>query len=147
MKKIFLFFAGLFLFGLILYIVVALVFGPLITFLDLLDVYKLEAPRLGMGMGLEGIAFFGFILFISMKSRELKLEIYGKIPVLLPFFQMCFVSLIVMELSLTFANLWADRMVIGKAVAIGLSVLTILLGRAFLSYWYYKYPISYKMMR
>ncbi|MCA1054204.1 hypothetical protein LCM10_04330 [Rossellomorea aquimaris] len=121
-----------------------IVFGPLMTFLDLLDVYKLEAPRLGLGLGM--IAFMGFILFLSMKYHSLN-WIYRKFPVLLPFFQMCFVSLIAMDLSLTFANLWADRMVIGKAVAIGLSLLTILLGRSFLSYWYYKYPISFKMVR
>ncbi|WP_102261186.1 hypothetical protein [Mesobacillus jeotgali] len=124
--------------------ILVIVFGPLMTFLDLLDVYKLEAPRLGMGLGV--IAFLGFILFLSMKYHSLS-WIYRKFPVLLPFFQMCFVSFIVMDLSLTFANLWADRMIIGKTVAIGLSVLTILIGRAFLSYWYYKYPISYKMVR
>jgi hypothetical protein len=145
MKKIMKLLWSLF-FHIFLFPVTALiiVFGPLMTFLDLLDVYKLEAPRLGMGLGV--IAFLGFILFLSMKYHSLN-WIYRKFPVLLPFFQMCFVSFIVMDLSLTFANLWADRLVIGKAVAIGLSVLTILLGRAFLSYWYFKYPISYKMVR
>ncbi|MEI5905546.1 hypothetical protein WAK64_00515 [Bacillus spongiae] len=120
-----------------------IVFAPLMS-LYLLEVYKLEAPRLGIGFNV--IALLGFILFLSMKYYSLN-WIYRKFPVLLPFFQMCFVALIVIDLSLMFANLWADGMVIGKAVAIGLSVLTILLGRAFLSYWYFKYPISNKMVR
>jgi hypothetical protein len=143
MKKIIKFLWSLFFYIILFPItVLVIVFGPLMTFFDLLDVYKLGAPRLGLGLG--GIALLGFLLFLSMKYHS---WLYRKFPVLLPFFQMCFVSFIVMELSLTFANLWADKMMIGKTVAIVLSVLSILLGRAFLSYWYYKYPISYKMVR
>ncbi|WP_079504955.1 hypothetical protein [Mesobacillus jeotgali] len=145
MKKIFNFLWALVFYVLLFpFTILVIVFGPLMTFLDLIDVYKLEAPRLGFGLG--AIAFLGFILFLSMRYPSLN-WLYRKFPVLLPFFQMCFVSFIVMDLSLAFANLWADRMIIGKTVAIGLSVLSILIGRAFLSYWYYKYPISYKMVR
>ncbi|WP_114571936.1 hypothetical protein [Exiguobacterium flavidum] len=124
--------------------ILMIVIGPLMSFTDMLDVYKLGAPRLDLGLSI--IAIVGFILFLSMKYSSLN-WIYRKFPVLLPFFQMCFLSFIIMQISLMFANLWADDMLIGKTVAMGLTILTIVIGRVFLSYWYYKYPISYKMMR
>lgn len=145
MKKILTFFWAL-LFYIFLFPVTVLiiVFGPLMTFWDLMDVYKYEAPRLALGLAV--LCFLGFILFLSMKYSSLK-WIYKKFPVLLPFFQMCFISLFAMQVGLEFANLWADKLVYGKGIAIGLSVLSILIGRVFLSYWYYKYPISHKLFR
>jgi hypothetical protein len=144
-KKILAFFWALlfyiFLFPITMLIIVI---GPLMTYLDLLEVYKYEAPRISLG--LPALCFLGIILFLSMKYSSLK-WIYKKFPVLLPFLQMCFISLFAMEIGLQFANLWADKLVYGKGIAIGLSVLSIILGRMFLSYWYYKYPISHKVFR
>jgi hypothetical protein len=64
---------------------------------------------------------------------------------LIPLLQMFFITLIGIELAIFFANLWADKLVYGKGMAISLSILSILIVRVYLSYWYSKYPISYKV--
>lgn len=118
------------------------IIGPLMEFEVLMEVYQLGAPRLAFGIGVT--CFFGFLLFLSFRYSRLA-WLYRRYPVLIPFLQMCFVMLFGIELALFFANLWADTQIISKGVAITLSVFSIVLVRVYLSYWYYKYPISYKV--
>lgn len=118
------------------------IFGPLVTFSDLSDVFKYDAPR--TAFGLLALVFIGGILFLSMKIPSIK-WIYKKFPVLLPFLQMCYLTLFALQVGLEFANLWADNNVYPKMVALVLTILSFVVGRIFLSYWYYKYPISYKI--
>jgi hypothetical protein len=122
--------------------VLILIIGPLMSLTDLLDIFKYEAPRLALGLAV--IVIFGFILYLSMRVNSLK-WIYRKFPVLLPFLQMCFISFFALQLGVEFANLWADDMMYPKGVAAFLVIIAFVLGRMFLSYWYYKYPISYKI--
>ncbi|RHW42690.1 hypothetical protein D1B31_03625 [Neobacillus notoginsengisoli] len=124
--------------------VLIIVVGPLMSFTDLIDVFKYEAPRTVFPIPM--IICFGFILFLSMQFEPLR-WIYKKVPVLLPFLQMCFIMFLVLEIGVEFANLWADHGMIPRTAAIILSILTVVLGRAFLSYWYYKYPISFKVQK
>ena len=124
------------------FILLIIIIGPLMDYDYLTEVYKLEAPRSALGIGM--ISFLGFFLFLSYKYQRLG-WLYRKIPVFLPFLQMCFVMLVGLELALFFANLWADQQMFNKGVAITLSIISIVLARVYLSYWYAKYPISYKV--
>ncbi|MDR6121319.1 hypothetical protein QFZ87_000916 [Bacillus sp. SLBN-46] len=137
-------FAGLFYIFLFPITVLILMFGPIMSLNDLLDIFKYESPRLALGLAV--IVLFGFILFISMRVNSLK-WIYRKFPVLLPFLQMCFITFFALQLGVEFANLWADKMMYSKGIAAFLAIFTFVLGRLFLSYWYYKYPISYKIYK
>lgn len=123
-------------------ILIVVIFGPLMEFEILMEIYKLNAPRTAFGIGVT--SFIGFMLFLSFKYSRLR-WLYNKFPVLIPFFQMCFIMLVGIEIALFFANLWADSQLINKGLAITLSMISILLVRVYLSYWYYKYPISYKV--
>mgnify|MGYP003442520256 FL=1 len=123
-------------------ILIVVIFGPLMEFEVLMEIYKLNAPRTAFGIGVT--CFIGFILFLSFNYSRLR-WLYNKFPVLIPFFQMCFIMLVGIEIALFFANLWADSQLISKGLAITLSMISILLVRVYLSYWYYKYPISYKV--
>ena len=119
-----------------------LIFGPMMTFSDLSNVFKYDAPRLALGLPV--LVILGFILFLSMKVPSIK-WIYKKFPVLLPFLQMGYLALFALQVGLEFANLWADNNVYSKTVGLVLAILSFVVGRIFLSYWYYKYPISYKI--
>ncbi|MCQ6281303.1 hypothetical protein [Bacillus sp. EB600] len=135
-------FAGLFYIFLFPVTVFLVIFGPIMSFSDLSDVFKYQAPRLALSLPV--LVFLGFVLFLSMKVNSLK-WIYKKFPVLLPFLQMCFLSLFALQVGLEFANLWADNNFYPKSAAIVLAILSFAIGRLFMSYWYYKYPISYKI--
>ncbi len=140
-KRIWGIFFNVILFPMCLFLVV---FGPFVMFTDLLDIYKLGAPRSGMSFGV--IWLIGLVLYLSMRFESMN-WLYRKFPVSLPLVQMCFISLLALEVSITCANLWADKMLYGKGIAIFLSVVFFLAGRAFLSYWYYKYPVSYQALK
>lgn len=108
----------------------------------LLEIYQLDAPRVGLDLAL--MAILGFLLFLSYRYPRLG-WLYKKFPVMIPFLQMCFITLLGIEFAILFANLWADKEMYSEAVAIFLSVISILVVRAYLSYWYRKYPISNKL--
>jgi hypothetical protein len=63
----------------------------------------------------------------------------------MPLLQMFFITLVGIEVAIFFANLWADKLLISEGFAILLTVLSIVIVRLYLSYWYWKYPISYKV--
>jgi len=142
MKKLFTLLGNILYYCFFPFILIIIVFGPLMEFDVLLEVYQLGAPRLAFGIGTT--CFIGCILFLSFRYSRLA-WLYHKFPVLIPFFQMCFVMLVGIEIALFFANLWADTQMISKGVAVTLSVISIIVVRTYLSYWYYKYPISYKV--
>ncbi|MGM9926534.1 MAG: hypothetical protein ACI35P_01160 [Bacillus sp. (in: firmicutes)] len=123
-------------------ILLIIIMGPLMEFDVLMDVYKYNAPRTALGIGTT--CFIGFLLFLSFKYSRLE-WLYRKFPVLIPFLQMCLVMLVGIEMALLCANLWADNQTFNKGIAITLSIISIVVARAYLSYWYYKYPISYKV--
>jgi hypothetical protein len=110
----------------------------------LMEIFKLGAPRGGLTLGL--LAFLGLLLFLSYKYQRLG-WLNRRFPVLIPFFQMSFFTLAGIEIAIFFANLWADKLIYGKGIAITLSTLSIIVVRVYLSYWYSKYPISYKVHR
>ena len=142
MKKIFALGGAILYYLLFTIILIVVVFGPLMEFDVLMDVYKYNAPKAAFGIG--ATCFVGFMLFLSFKYSRLK-WLYIKFPVLIPFFQMCLIMLAGIEMALLFANLWADNQTFHKGIAITLSIISIAAARAYLSYWYYKYPISYKV--
>jgi hypothetical protein len=119
-----------------------IIIGPLVTISDLSDVFKYSVPKLPLTF--PGLFLIGFILFLSMKVDTLK-WIYKKFPVLLPTVQMGFLMLFALQVGLEFSNLWADNNVYPREIALVLALLSFVVGRIFLSYWYYKYPISYKI--
>jgi len=106
------------------------------------EIYKLESPR--GGLTLWAMTFLGFLLFLSYRYPRLG-WLYRRYPVLIPLLQMFFVTLVGIEAAIFFANLWADKQLIGKGTSIVLSIISILVVRVYLSYWYSKYPISYKV--
>lgn len=127
-----------------LIIILLLVFLPGFNLSDMLDVAKYGAPR----QALPFIILFGIsgMLYLSMRLQSLR-SIYLRYPVLMPALQMGFIMTAVTNISLMIMNLWADNLVISKTVAITGAIFVILLGRVFISYWYYKYPVSLKMRR
>ena len=142
MKRLFSLLGSIFYYCFFPCVLIIVIFGPLMEFDILMEIYQLGAPRLDFGIGVT--CFIGFLLFLSFRYTRLA-WLYQKFPVLIPFLQMCFVMLVGIEVALFFANLWADTQIISKGVAVTLSVISIILVRAYLSYWYYKYPISYKV--
>jgi hypothetical protein len=86
------------------------------------------------------------MLYLSMRVKRLR-GIYNWCPVLLPAFQMAFIMLTATSVALVIMNLWADDLLFPKAVAIAGAAICLLAGRAFMSYWYYKYPISAEMRK
>ena len=123
-------------------LLIMIIFGPLMEFPVLLEIYQLGSPRVGLSLGL--VAFFGILLFLSYKYPRLG-WLNSRFPVLIPLLQMFFITLAGIEMAIFFANLWADKLMYGKGIAIVLSTLSILIVRVYLSYWYCKYPISYKV--
>lgn len=123
-------------------VLILVLFGPLMEFPVLLEIYRLGAPRQGLTLGVMGV--IGLLLFLSYKFPRLG-WLYRKFPVMMPLLQMFFITLAGIELAIFFANLWADKLIYGKGPAIVLSVVSIALVRIYLSYWYSKYPISYKV--
>jgi hypothetical protein len=124
------------------FVLIFILFGPLMEFPILLEIYRIEAPRAGITLGL--LSFIGILLFLSYKYPRLG-WFYRKFPVMMPLLQMFYITLVGIEVAIFFANLWADKLLLGKGVAIGLSVLSIIIVRFYLSYWYGKYPISSKV--
>jgi hypothetical protein len=121
-----------------------IVVGPILFFSESIEVYKLGVPRIDVPPGI--ICFIGIILYASMTIPGVR-YIYEKVPILIPFFQMCFLMFAATGLGLFFLNGWADRLMFPKAVALFLTVATYLIVRLFMSYWYYKYPISFKVRK
>ena len=124
------------------FVVLLIFFGPIMELPTLLEIYQNDAPRLGMPLGM--LAFMGFLLLLSYRIHRLG-WLYRKLPVTMPLLQMCFISLVGVEIGISFANLWADQQLISKGIAILLSIISFVMARLYLSYWYYKYPISYKV--
>jgi len=124
------------------FVLIFVLLGPIMEFPVLLEIFRLGSPREGLTLGLLG--FIGTLLFLSYRYPRLG-WLYKKFPVLVPLLQMFFITLVGIELAIFFANLWADKLVYGKQIAIALSILSLLIVRIYLSYWYSKYPISYKV--
>ena len=124
------------------FVLLFVLFGPIMEFPVLLEIFRLGSPREGLTLGL--LSFIGVLLFLSYRYTRLG-WLYRKFPVMIPLLQMFFITLIGIELAIFFANLWADKLVYGKQIAIALSILSLLIVRIYLSYWYSKYPISYKV--
>jgi len=124
------------------FVLLFVLFGPIMEFPVLLEIFRLGSPREGLTLGL--LSFIGVLLFLSYRYPRLG-WLYRKFPVMIPLLQMFFITLIGIELAIFFANLWADKLVYGKQIAIALSILSLLIVRIYLSYWYSKYPISYKV--
>ncbi|WP_368504367.1 hypothetical protein AB3N04_01380 [Alkalihalophilus sp. As8PL] len=120
-----------------------LLFGPVMTFSDILSVNKYQVPKTDL---LPLLFFISFILYLSARIKTFK-KIYHKIPVLWPLCQMLFIGTTGFALGLFFMNLWAENEVISRPIAIVLAIISVLLTRLFLSYWYKKYPISVKMFK
>jgi hypothetical protein len=108
----------------------------------LMEIYRLETPRAGLTLSV--ISLMGILLFLSYRYPRLG-WLYRKFPVLIPLLQMFFITLAGIELAIFFANLWADNLLYSKGVAIFLSIVSVMIVRFYLSYWYSKYPISYKV--
>lgn len=123
-------------------LLIMIIFGPIMEFPILLEIYQLGSPRGGLSLGL--VAFFGILLFLSYKYPRLG-WLNRRFPVLMPLLQMFFITLVGIEMAIFFANLWADKLFYGKEIAILLSTISILIVRVYLSYWYSKYPLSYKV--
>jgi hypothetical protein len=121
-----------------------LVVGPILFFSESIEVYKLGVPRIDVPPGI--IIFIGIVLYASMAIPGFR-YIYEKIPVLIPFFQMCFLMFTATGLGLFFLNGWADRLMFPKTVALFLTIATYALIRLYMSFWYYKYPISFKVRK
>lgn len=124
------------------FIALLILFGPIMELPTLIEIYQTNAPRIGMPLGM--LAFIGFLLVLSYRIPRLG-WLYRKLPVTMPLLQICFITLAGVEIGIFFANLWADQQQISKGLAIVLSILSFVLTRLYLSYWYYKYPISYKV--
>jgi hypothetical protein len=124
------------------FLLIMILLGPIIEFPVLMEIYKLETPRAGMTLSV--ISLIGILLFLSYRYPRLG-WLYRKFPVLIPLLQMFFITLTGIELAIFFANLWADKLLYSKGVAIFLSIVSVMIVRFYLSYWYSKYPISFKV--
>jgi hypothetical protein len=124
------------------FVLLIVLIGPLMEFPVLLEIFRLETPRDGLTIGVLG--FIGILLFLSYRFPRLG-WLNRRFPVLIPLLQMFFITLIGIEMAIFFANLWADQLLYGKGMAIVLSILCMVIVRFYLSYWYSKYPISYKV--
>lgn len=120
-----------------------LLLSPIMTFTDIVAVHQHGAPKTNM---LTFLFFISFILYLSMRIQSFR-RIYQKIPVLWPLSQILFIGTTGLSFGLFFMNLWAENEVISKTVAIILTIISFLLARVFMSYWYRKYPISVKMFK
>ncbi|WP_088087561.1 hypothetical protein [Bacillus sp. OV166] len=124
------------------FVLIFILIGPLMEFPVLLEIFRLSTPRAGLTLDL--LAVLGVLLFLSYRFPRLG-WLNRQFPVLIPLLQMFFITLIGIEVAIFFANLWADKLVYGKGMAIALSILCLITVRFYLTYWYSKYPISYKV--
>ncbi|WLR43405.1 hypothetical protein LC087_04290 [Bacillus carboniphilus] len=131
---------------LLLYILffLVLLFSPFMSLADIIAVIEHEAPKENYYFAL--LFVISLILYLSMRVSLFR-KIYLKMPVLWPLSQMVFIMLVGLSFGLFFMNLWAENAIISKTIAISLTVISILLVRVFMSYWYKKYPISVKMFK
>lgn len=127
-----------------LLVLIMLLFTPVMSFSDLLAVAKYEVPKDNPYFIL--LFIISFILYLSVRIQLFR-KLYQKIPVLWPLTQMLFIVTIGLAVGLFFMNMWAENEVISRGMAIILSVISFLLARAFMAYWYWKYPISVKMFK
>lgn len=127
-----------------LLILLLLLFGPLMSFSEILAVIKYEVPKDNIYLTI--LFLISFTLYISVRIRLFR-KIYEKIPVLWPLSQMLFIVTMGLSIGLFFMNLWAENEVISKSAAIALAIISFLVARVFMSYWYGKRPISVKMFK
>ncbi len=127
-----------------LIILLLLLLAPITAFFDIKGVIDHGVPASNVYFIM--LFLISFTLYLSVRVRVFK-KIYEKIPVLWPLSQMLFITIIGLAFGLMFMNLWAENEVFSKTVAVALTVLSFLVARVFLSYWYKKYPISVKMFK
>lgn len=142
LQKVFAALVGVFFYPIFIFLVFATYIEPLMTFDNIRAVMSSEAPKSVTPL----VIFFLMSLAIYLAIRFQSLgHIFRKMPVLLPAAQMALVSAFTLDIGLRAMNLWADGGVISERLAVAAVVASFLVGRAFLSYWYFKHPISSKL--
>ncbi|MBM4764860.1 hypothetical protein [Bacillus sp. B15-48] len=121
-----------------------LVFSPFMAVSEIAAIINYEAPKDNVYFVL--LFFISLIMYLSVRIQSFR-KIYERYPVLWPLSQMIFISLVGLAFGMFFMNLWAENEVISKPVAIILTMISFVLARVFMSYWYEKYPISTKMFK
>ncbi|RAP74366.1 hypothetical protein [Paenibacillus montanisoli] len=119
-----------------------LLISPIMAVSEIIAIIQHEAPK-------ENVYFIFLImisltLYLSMRVSAFR-KIYGKFPVLWPLSQMLFISLTGLAFGVFFMNLWAENEIISKPIAIIFMIVSLIVARLFMSYWYRKNPISTKM--
>lgn len=126
--------------GLMALTILLLIFLPLIHIDYIRDVIKLDSPR-------EATPIIVLFVLSSLIYFSLRVKVFRKIyhwfPFLLPVLQIAFIMTVSTDIGLMFMNLWADHGVISKGLAITGTILSVIAGRAYMSYWYYKYPVKF----
>ncbi|MEK3916340.1 hypothetical protein [Paenibacillus sp. FSL H7-0331] len=120
------------------------IFGPLYFIFVSIKVFVLEVPLANFTFNI--LFLIGILFYASMVIPKIR-TIYDGLPVLIPFFQMCFLMLIASVFGLEFLNSWADNQMLSKAGAVLSAIITYVLIRLLMSYWYYKFPISSMITR
>lgn len=121
-----------------------LLFSPFMAVSEMRAVFEHGVPKSNMYFIL--LFMISFILYLSMRIKAFR-KIYDKIPVLWPLSQMLFITLAGLAFGLLFMNLWAENALIPKVIAVILAIISFLLVRTFMSYWFSKYPVSVKMYK
>ncbi|MCM3584358.1 hypothetical protein M3182_01210 [Mesobacillus maritimus] len=121
-----------------------LIFSPLMAVSDIFAVINYEAPKDNLYFVM--LFLISFTLWLSLRVPSFR-KIYTRYPFLWPFSQMLFISLVGLAFGLFFMNLWAEDEILSKPFAILLAFISFFLVRAFMSYWFKKYPISIKMFK
>ncbi|MEO3945796.1 hypothetical protein [Gorillibacterium sp. CAU 1737] len=132
------------LFALYPFVALFVLIAPVMCLVDEWRMISSGAPLVIMPLAITGL--FGLYLFMTVRWNRMRV-LYEKVPVLLPTLQIAYVMLVVTNVGEVVLRAWADEEALPKSVAILLAVLLLVLGRAYLSYWYAKYPISSKVRR
>ncbi|MCU6797576.1 hypothetical protein OB236_36170 [Paenibacillus sp. WQ 127069] len=104
-----------------------------------IKVVALEAPGIDFPFTIP--FFIGLIVYASMITPIVR-NMYDGSPALISLFQLCFLMLVTSVIGLHFLNAWADNQLLTKTNAVLITIITYVLLRLCISYWYYKYPIS-----
>ncbi|MCK0472825.1 hypothetical protein [Halalkalibacter sp. APA_J-10(15)] len=119
--------------------VICLVLGPFMAIDDIRATLQYGTPHGAYYLFMIG--FCSFFLYLSIRIETLQ-WIYYKLPILWPVLQMCLFMLMATGLGATFLHHWAEHNFPSKGVAITLAIVSFVVVRIVMSWWFARHPAS-----
>lgn len=122
-----------------IFIAITTVVGPLMAFSDIRTMLQYGTPNGSVYLFI--VSMCCFILYLSVRVPAFQVY-YRIMPILWPILQFAMFMFVGVAVAATVLNYWAEYNIPSRGFAIFLGLLSILLTRVFMSWWFYKNPIA-----